>query len=78
MQRREQRRQRRLGDASASRQRVYERSDALVLDELANYGVEYRMVHDEGRNRRFRWVDGNPKLSRVPLGTCEGSSALGR
>jgi hypothetical protein len=24
--------------------------------------VEYRTVHDEGRNRRFRWVDGNTKL----------------
>jgi MFS family permease len=57
VQRREQRRQGGLGNTRASRQSVDERGDALVLDEFPNDGVKYRTVHDEWRNRRFRWVD---------------------
>ncbi len=54
VQRREQQRQRGLRDAGARRQRVRELGDALVLDELPNECVEYRTVHDEGRNLGFR------------------------
>ena len=58
VQRREQERQRRLRHAGARRQRVRELAEALVLDELPNECVQYRTVHDEGRNRRvprLRW-----------------------
>ena len=54
VQRGEQQRQRRLRHAGARRQRVRELGEALVLDELPDEGVEYRTVHDERRNRRFR------------------------
>ncbi len=77
VQRREQRRQRSLGHARTRGQRVDECSDALVFDELANYGVEYRTVHDEGRNQRFRWVDGNANLSRVLCKAWVGSRVSG-
>ena len=52
VERREQQRQRGLRDAGARRQRVRELGEALVLDELPNECVQYRTVHDEGRNRR--------------------------
>jgi hypothetical protein len=54
VQRCEQRRQRRLRDTGARRQRLGELGETLVLDEFSNECVEYRAVHDEGRNRRFR------------------------
>ena len=67
--RREERRQSSLRDTRACRQRVRERGDALVLDELANYGVKYRTVHDERRNRRFR---GNRWYSEARPRTLKG------
>ena len=51
MKRGEQERQSRLRDAGAGGQRVRERDEALVLDELPNECMKYRTVHDEGRNR---------------------------
>src|SRR6476469_3351956 len=51
VQRREQERQRRLRHAGARGQRVRELAETLVLDELPNECVQYRTVHDEGRNR---------------------------
>jgi hypothetical protein len=54
VQRCEQQRQRGLRHAGAGRQRSGELGEALVLDELPDEGVEYRTVHDERRNRRFR------------------------
>jgi len=51
---RKQERQRRLGHTRASRQRLGEGDQLLVLDELADESVEKRTVHDEWRNRRFR------------------------
>ena len=55
VQRRDDERKRRLGDPGARlRQRVGERLQAVVLEQLANEGVEDRTVHDERRNQRFR------------------------
>ncbi len=54
VQRREHERQRRLGHADARRHRVGELAEALVVDELLDEGVEYRTVHDDRRNPRFR------------------------
>ena len=51
--RREQERQRGLGDAGTRvGQRLDERAEALALGELANERVEDGSVHDERRNRR--------------------------
>ena len=69
MKRCEEQRQSSFGDPRTGRQRVEERSDALVIDELANYGVKYRTVHDERRNRRFR---GNRWYSEALRRTLEG------
>ena len=69
----EQQRQRRLGDARARRQRVGELGEALVLDELADEGVKYRTVHDEGRNRGVpRDFDGNDSEA-ARNGVCVGA-----
>jgi hypothetical protein len=54
VQRRDDERQPRLGDAGALRQRIGERLQALVLDELGDERVQCRAVHDESRNARFR------------------------
>jgi hypothetical protein len=46
VQRREHDRQRRLADAGALRERVGEPGELLVLDELADEGVEYGAVQN--------------------------------
>jgi hypothetical protein len=46
VERREHDRQRRLADPGALRQRVGERGELLVLDELADESVEYRTVQN--------------------------------
>ena len=59
MQRREQERERGLAHPGTRGHRVGERGEALVLDELADECVEYRTVHDERRNQRFRSAHGS-------------------
>ncbi len=54
VERREQQRQRRLGDASARRQRLGEGREPLVLEELVDECVQDRSVHRKRRNPRFR------------------------
>jgi hypothetical protein len=51
---REDDRKRRLGDAGALRQRLGERDEALVLDELGQQRMEGRTVHDERPKRPLR------------------------
>ncbi len=67
VQRGEEQRQRGLRHASPRRQGVRELGEALVLDELLDEGVEYRAVHDEGRNYRSA-------RGMVFMGTCAGTS----
>ena len=75
----QQQRQGRLRNAGARRQRLRKLGEALELDELPNERVEYRTVHDDGRNR---WVpptfDGNEPPQGVRSRTCAGSVASGR
>src|SRR4051794_33334952 len=52
VQRCQQKRQRRLRHTGARRQRLRKLAKALVLDELLDERMQYRTVHDEGRNRR--------------------------
>ena len=56
MQRSEDERQHRLGDAGARRQRCRELLQALFRAEAVDEGVENRLVHDFGPNR---WLIGN-------------------
>ncbi len=56
VQRREQQRQYRLGDARPRRQGGRERLQALQRQQLPDERMEYRTVHDDRRNRRFRGV----------------------
>ena len=79
VQRRKQQGQRRLRHAGARRQRVRELAKALVLDELLDECVQYRTVHDEGRNRRVpQELDGNEPTRGVHFTTCAGWVGSGR
>ena len=71
---REQERKRRLGHASVRRQRLGEGDQPLVLDELADEGVQDRTVHDEWRNRRFRGLHRShgPTLQGTRTGVTQG------
>jgi hypothetical protein len=67
VQRGEQQRQRGLRHAHARGQGVRELGETLVLDELLDESVEYRTVHDEGRNCRSARV-------MVFMEACAGTS----
>src|SRR5581483_4234528 len=67
VQRGEEQRERGFGDPCPGRHCVRERAEVLVLDELGDEGVEYRTVHDDGRNRRFAGV-------MVVMCACAGTS----
>ena len=54
VERREHHRQRRLRHARTGGQGLGELDEALLVHELADEGMQYRTVHDEGRNPRFR------------------------
>ena len=65
----EEQRQRRLGDAGACRQRLGERGQALVGAQALDEGVEYRQVHDECPERGSGGGHGSP------VRTCAGAGA---